>query len=425
MVQASLRKPMRTRTVAATACTLIALGGFLFFLQPSGEDGPSPQPIADLRGAAPDLRAKLDALGYVEAVETDPDPGRQGVTARKEGAWPGVNYYCSGPSVRFLDMDGGLLHEIELEVPAAPSSGCLAEPYAPGLVAVVRRPVLSLSRWSARTRWSRSGGFHHDIAVDARGRIYTFAMKQQTLRRGDRSVRILGQEIAVLDARGRTVRSIDLLPLLGPLIPQERLDLIERLAPREGRPAAEDYVRSSDVFHPNSIQLVDWPFSSGPGLEALLCIRDLDRVAVVDLEQGRLLWEWGSGELIGPHDPWLLDNGHVLVFDNGARPTLKGARGYSRVVEIDPTTGQLVWEYKQDPPSAFYSPSRGGAQPLPNGNVLITQSTAGRVFEITRDGEIVWDFWNPDFSAGGGARKSIYRMHRMDEAEFRRLSREP
>jgi hypothetical protein len=32
---------------------------------------------------------------------------------------------------------------------------------------------------------------------------------------------------------------------------------------------------------------------------------------------------------------------------------------------------------------------------LPNGNTLITESDGGRLFEVTADGQIVWEFVNP------------------------------
>jgi hypothetical protein len=34
------------------------------------------------------------------------------------------------------------------------------------------------------------------------------------------------------------------------------------------------------------------------------------------------------------------------------------------------------------------------AQRLPNGNTLINEASFGRFFEVTRDGEIVWEYVN-------------------------------
>jgi len=49
---------------------------------------------------------------------------------------------------------------------------------------------------------------------------------------------------------------------------------------------------------------------------------------------------------------------------------------------------------------------------LPNNNVLVTEANKGHVFEVTRKGKIVWEFWNPYFNETG-KRLIIYRMLRL------------
>ncbi|MBM4269094.1 MAG: hypothetical protein FJ144_21215 [Deltaproteobacteria bacterium] len=367
---------------------------------------------------------RLEALGYVEAVPDDPDPSRRGVVARDDRAWDGVNYYCGAASVRFLDMDGRLLHEIPLSIPPAANSGCLADPYRDGLVAVVRRPILSVEEMGGKTVWARRGPFHHDVGVDAEGRLYALTVLPGKVRRNGKILEILGQAITVLSADGRIARSIDLMPLFGDRIPEARYDSIERLSADRGKGKLErkKYTRATDVFHPNSIEVVRWPHAESAGTQVLLSFRDLDLLAVVDLDEPKVLWAWGAADLVGPHDPWLLPNGHVVVFDNGARQHDAGkGRSYSRIVEIDPATNRIVWQYTSEPRTDFFSSSRGGAQPLPNGNVLVTESTKGRVFEVTRGGEIVWDYWNTDFRESDGQRRTIYRMYRMSHERFAEL----
>ncbi len=52
----------------------------------------------------------------------------------------------------------------------------------------------------------------------------------------------------------------------------------------------------------------------------------------------------------------------------------------------------------QDKPAwNFFSPRIGNAKRLPNGNTLITESSFGRFFEVTREGEVVWEYVNPFF----------------------------
>ena len=71
------------------------------------------------------------------------------------------------------------------------------------------------------------------------------------------------------------------------------------------------------------------------------------------------------------------------------------------------------------PPEAFFSEWRGGAQRFDNGNTLITESETGRAFEVTADGEIVWEFWNPEIV--DGKRKRIYRFRRVPPAAVEAL----
>jgi hypothetical protein len=77
----------------------------------------------------------------------------------------------------------------------------------------------------------------------------------------------------------------------------------------------------------------------------------------------------------------------------------------SRVVEFDTTTQEIVWSYAGNDKHPLDSPIRSGQQRLPNGNTLIIESDGGRLLEVTRQGEIVWEYINP--VRGGGANKLI------------------
>jgi hypothetical protein len=137
----------------------------------------------------------------------------------------------------------------------------------------------------------------------------------------------------------------------------------------------------------------------------LVCFRNIDLIAILEQGTYRLLWSWGRDELQWPHHPTMLPNGHVLIFDNGIH------RKYSRVLELDPRQERIVWEYVARPPEDFYSPTRGSAQRLANGNTLICESDNGRVFEVTEDGEIVWEWLHPVII--GDRRETVYRMIRL------------
>jgi outer membrane protein assembly factor BamB len=137
-----------------------------------------------------------------------------------------------------------------------------------------------------------------------------------------------------------------------------------------------------------------------------MSLRNQDTVLIADWKTRRVLWTWGQGQISGPHDATLLRSGNVLVFDNGL------GRGWSRVVEVDPRTDELVWEYRAPEGETFFTATRGAAQRLANGNTLITDSERGRVFEVTPSGNVVWDFRNPNRD-GEGKPYIIVRMRRL------------
>ncbi len=130
-----------------------------------------------------------------------------------------------------------------------------------------------------------------------------------------------------------------------------------------------------------------------------------DLIGIIDIDTLEVVWAWGPGEIDGPHMPTMLDSGNILIYDNGP------SRGYSRVVELDPVTEELVWIYQADPPEDFYSSSRGSAQRLADGNTFIAESNEGRLFEVTPDGEIVWEWQTADERENGDV-MPIYRAMR-------------
>ena len=139
-------------------------------------------------------------------------------------------------------------------------------------------------------------------------------------------------------------------------------------------------------------------------------MRYLDLVALLDLKRQKVVWSWGPGVLEWPHHPTVLDNGHLLIYDNGSR------RKWSRVLELDPAAGKVVWQYgAKAGESRFFSDTRGSAQALPGDNLLITQSDTGRIFEINRRGAIVWEYWNPALveTKKRTERRLIYRAARF------------
>lgn len=157
----------------------------------------------------------------------------------------------------------------------------------------------------------------------------------------------------------------------------------------------------NDVTHVNSLQELPhnpW-FAAGdrrfrPG-NLLLSARNLDTIFLIDKESGEVVWHWKE-DLDRQHEalmngPGLPGPGLVQLFNNRSRSF--GSDRQSEVLEIDPRDGAVRWRYRSP---GFFSPTGGLQQALPNGNVLITSTRGGRVFEVTREGQLAWE-WVPPY----------------------------
>lgn len=146
-----------------------------------------------------------------------------------------------------------------------------------------------------------------------------------------------------------------------------------------------------------------------PDDKLLLSFRSISTVGIIDKRTGEFDWKLGYDVLTQQHDPNMLPNGNVLVFDNGAHKRELPMTS-SRVIEVDPSTNEIVWQYEDRPVFNFFSPFVSGARRLPNGNTLITEGFFGRMFQVTPDGEVVWEYTCPYFPEGArGPSNSVFR----------------
>lgn len=142
----------------------------------------------------------------------------------------------------------------------------------------------------------------------------------------------------------------------------------------------------------------------------MISCRNISLVGIIDKSSGDFVWKLGYDVLAQQHDPSMLDDGHVLVFDNGTHRK-NVALPFSRVIEVEPETNRIVWEYHDDPLYNFFSPYISGARRLPNGNTLITEGMFGRMFQVTPEREVVWEYVNPHFHAAplGSQINTVFR----------------
>ena len=150
-----------------------------------------------------------------------------------------------------------------------------------------------------------------------------------------------------------------------------------------------------------------------PDGNLLVSFRRINTIAIIERTTKEIIWRWGPGEIAGQHNPTLLENGNILLFDNGAHRSYT-TFDYSRVIEVNPETSKIEWEYREDPAFDFNSFICSGAQRQPNGTTLICESLKGRIFEVTHDGEIVWEFHSPFYydHAVFGNNNMVFRAYR-------------
>ena len=175
----------------------------------------------------------------------------------------------------------------------------------------------------------------------------------------------------------------------------------------------------------------EWTHANGvsemPDGNLLLSFRNISTVIMIDRATGKVYWKLGAPPLSGQHAPVLLENGHLLLFDNGPH-RLDTSLPFSRVLEINPKTKEIVWRYQEGIVTSFYSPRVSNAQRLPNGNTLIAEGVFGRLFEVTPDGSVVWEYVNPYFGPriADQANKpevhvnQVFRAYRYSAAEIER-----
>jgi len=153
-----------------------------------------------------------------------------------------------------------------------------------------------------------------------------------------------------------------------------------------------------DMTHLNDIEELSTDLAPGfPRFAAgdlLISLRNYNLLMVVDPRTRKVKW-WKIGPWNKQHDPDFAPNGRIVVFNNNADGTPTGSiLGGSRLVELDLDTNEITTLYGANPNEKMFTNFRGRHERLPNGNVLITESQAGRVFEIDAQNNVVWEFIN-------------------------------
>ncbi|MGD8628428.1 MAG: arylsulfotransferase family protein [bacterium] len=340
----------------------------------------------------------FSGVGYLSGYKRAGD--LKGVSIyRSECAQPGLNLVTSGhaPEALLMDMEGRVLHRWAIDfADAFPDhdesdarwKGCVycrdfwrrtyLYPNGDLLAIFDGYGIIKLDR-DSRLIWANACGAHHDLFVDQDGLIYVLTRKPRDIPRFSETVPVLEDFVTVLDRDGKVIKSVSVIEAF------ERSSYAPMLRSKP--------LTLPDLLHTNTVQVLDGSHEDESkifkrGL-VLISSRNIDVIALVDLSGERVTWAL-TGQWVAQHEPTLLPDGDILLFDN------QGHFGMSKVIELDPLTQEIVWAYEGTPENGFFSETSGSTHRLANGNTLIVESNSGRAFEVAVDGEIVWEYFNPE-----------------------------
>lgn len=194
--------------------------------------------------------------------------------------------------------------------------------------------------------------------------------------------------------------------------------------------------KGADIYHFNSINYnaeLDQIVLSSPTLNEIFII---DHSTTTEEAAGHsggrsghggdFLFRWGNPknyhqgdttdqQLHGQHDArWIEKDkpgaGNITVFNNN-NPLGPDSLDYSSILEINPAVDKdqnyvimdnnrfgpedPYWHYISKDTISFFSSFISGAHRMYNGNTFINEGARGRLFEVTTDGDIVWEYLIP------------------------------
>ena len=392
------------RSIKITIAAVVLAGIGMAFWSFTRPEKPHPRNSSNKSDPAEQYEF-LKALPYVQWTDTKGNESQRGVTHYDEKlAYSGYNLYTNDENEVYLtDMSGKSVQKWQLPG----KKHCeYAELLRDGSIVVVcaNQAIVRLD-WNSKPIWDHKLRAHHDIEVLPDDSYFTLLRHRTKYK----------DHWVVFDTIIRVSPSGEILSHW------RTADKIQEIAkfhkPHPMEIAGEEKIRKEwkrnvriDYYHMNTVQLLpetnlgkkDRRFRAG---NLIICFRNVDLIAILDQDTMEIVWTWGPGQVELPHMPTMLPSGNILIYDNGTR------RKYSRIIELEPVHGRIVWEYKADPPESFFSHWQGSAQRLPNGNTLICESTKALAFEVTPGGKTVWRFLSPEVKKT--RRKRIYRFLRL------------
>ena len=383
-------------------------------------------------------------LAPVASVGNRPVTDKIGATIFDQAAMaPGLTLLATGPDIALLGADGRPVYRWRVPLDKVFTLPALLDPAdveTSGLQLLPDGSVLALVQYErdfpvfhwddtvmntalvkldrdSKLVWSYLGNPHHDTKLGPDGSIYVLVAHEGAVPPRpdlDLPAHFRDEGIAILDAEGHEQR---ILWLAAAIANSPYANLFAALDP--GWDGCEsDRAYCWNLFHANSIQVIPAEIAARtsfakPG-DLLINLRELDAVLVLDPKTGALRWAM-RGAWRHAHDAELTEQGAVALFDN--RGNYGPGGGQSRIAEFDPANGALLWSYTGAPDHPFASSVHGTKAFLANGNVLVTETMGGRVFEATHDGRPVWEYVTAPVK-GSTVAPEVWGAQRLDPAAY-------
>ncbi|AWN14418.1 arylsulfotransferase family protein [Salinisphaera sp. LB1] len=236
--------------------------------------------------------------------------------------------------------------------------------------------------------WKYHGATHHDLYLTDDNRVFilTDAYRDQPVP-GFRNLKTPWLDDYLVELNGENGQVVKKISIFDALWHSRYQALL----------GADPSFAMEDPLHTNSVQYLGdalgkaFAPAQGNGDQVLLSTRHPGLAVLLDVKSGQVTWAL-KGSWLGQHSMRALPNGHFTIFDNYGNFE---KHNMSRILEVDPTTHAITWQYAGNAQHPFSNLLRGAVVTLPNGDRLITESDGGRLFEVAPNGDIVWEYDNP------------------------------
>ncbi len=337
---------------------------------------------------------------------------RVGVVTHEASACPGWTLFttAAAPKATLIDLQGQVIQTWQLSLQDAARGLNLgiirsehvywrkAELTAEGGVVAIYTEAgttpwgRGLVRVDAKSQlqWYYPGRAHHDFDLLEDERIMTLVHElRATTAPAYKHLKapLLENFVVELNAAGKPIRKVSLTQAVAES-PYKSL-LVLSGTHRRSR-AKFDYLHPNAVHVVRASEAVHLP-EAVTG-DVLVHTRPESALILLSWPQGKVKWVKMT-PMTGGHDPTLLPNGDFLGFDNRGHI---GPEGASRVVQFSLDRRRQPWSYVGSAAEPLQSMIRSAIQPLCNNHVLITESDAGKILEVNRQGQVVWSYQPPE-----------------------------